>query len=45
VLKRGKEDGDRGYESGYRAVDYPEREMKEAEVDHHGRRGRLTRGS
>jgi hypothetical protein len=39
MLEIGKEDGDRGYEGGYRPVDYPEREMKETEkqpVDHHG---------
>jgi hypothetical protein len=36
MFEGGKEDGDRGDESGYRRVDYPESDMKEAAVDHHG---------
>ena len=36
MLKRGKKDGDRGNEGGYQPVGYPESDMKEAAVDHHG---------
>jgi hypothetical protein len=40
MFEGGKQDGDRGDERGYRPLDCPERDMKEAEewpVDHHGR--------